>query len=130
LRFPCFPFFIWVFRMTPQEFNALHILHVSGVLILLSFTFLAFAGAPETKRRVLMMAGLGSLLVLLTGVRMWQAQFNLALAGWIVVKLVCWLAVSAFGGLAYRRRAQAGLFAVLTLVFAVLAVVMVYLKPF
>ena len=116
--------------MTPQEFNALHILHVSGVLILLCFTFLAFAAAPETKRRVLMMAGLGSLLVLLTGIRMWQAQFTFVLAGWIVVKLVCWLAVSAFGGLAYRRREQAGLFAVLTLIFAVLAVVMVYLKPF
>jgi hypothetical protein len=116
--------------MTPQEFNALHILHVTGVLILLSFTFLAFAGAPETKRRVLSMAGLGSLLVLLTGIRMWQSQFNFVLAGWIVVKLICWLAVSAFGGLGYRRRDQAGLFASLSLIFAVLAVVMVYLKPF
>ena len=116
--------------MSSPEFTLLHIIHVASAMMLVAFTFLAFAAAPETKRRVLTMAGLGSLLVLLTGIRMWQAQFTFVLAGWIVVKLVSWLAVSAFGGMAYKRREKAGLFAVLTLVFAVLAVVMVYLKPF
>jgi hypothetical protein len=116
--------------MSPNEFNLLHILHVSGVLILISFTFLAFAGAPETRRRVVSAAGLGSLLVLATGFRMWQAQFSFALAGWVLVKIVCWLAVSAFAGLGYRRRAKAGLFAVLSILLAVTAVTMAYLKPF
>jgi hypothetical protein len=116
--------------MSPQEFNALHIVHVSGVLLLLSATFLAFAAAPETKRRVLSWAGLGSLIVLLTGLRMWQAQFNFVVAGWVLVKVLCWLGVSAFAGLGYRRREKAGIFAVVCLLLAVLAVAMAYTKPF
>ena len=116
--------------MSPREFNALHVLHVSGVLILLSFTFLAFAAAPESRKRVLAIAGLGSLLVLLTGFRMWQAQFNFVIAGWILVKIVCWLGVSALGGLGYRRRDKAGLLAFLALLLAIAAVAMAYVKPF
>jgi len=116
--------------MSPREFNALHVVHVSGVLILLSFTFLAFAASPESKRRVLTLAGLGSLLVLVTGLRMWQAQFNFVMAGWILVKILCWLGVSALGGLGYRLREKAGLFALLALVLAIAAVAMAYVKPF
>jgi len=33
-------------------------------------------------------------------------------------------------GMAYRKRAQAGFFMTLTFAFAILAVVMVYTKPF
>jgi hypothetical protein len=69
------------------------------------------------------------LLVLLTGVRMWQGVYGFA-GGWAVVKLVCWLGISAFGGLAYRRRAKAGLWMFLTLLLALIALVMVYVKPF
>lgn len=117
-------------KMSPREFNALHVVHVSGVLILLSFTFLAFAASPESKRRVLTIAGLGSLLVLITGLRMWQAQFNFVVAGWILVKILCWLGVSALSGLGYRLREKAGLFALLALVLAIAAVAMAYVKPF
>ena len=116
--------------MSPQEFNALHISHVSSVLLLIGLTFYAFAGSPETRKRVLMYSGIASLLVFLTGLRMWQAQFGFVMAGWIFVKLACWLGISAFSGLAYRRREKAGLFAVLTILLAVVAVAMAYAKPF
>ena len=116
--------------MTPQEFNALHIVHVVAVLLLIGVTFFAFGGPPETKKRTAIWAGIASLLVLLTGLRMWQAELNFVLAGWIVVKSVCWLAISAFSGLAYRRRQFAGWLAVTTVVLAAIAVAMVYIKPF
>jgi hypothetical protein len=78
---------------------------------------------------VLMWSGIAALLVLLTGVRMWQALYGFH-GAWAVVKLVCWLGLSGIGGMAYRRREKAGLFMIVTLILAVVAVVMVYVKPF
>ena len=116
--------------MNPSEFNILHIFHLSSVLILIGLTFYAFAGAPETRKRVLMLAGIASLLVLGSGFRMWQAQFGFVLAGWILVKFLCWLGISAFSALAYRRRDKTVLFAIVTVVLAVIAVTMAITKPF
>src|SRR5580692_10464508 len=101
--------------MNPQELNMLHIMHVLAVLGLTGATFYAFAGAPESRKRVLMWSGLTSLLVLLTGVRMWQAEYHFH-GGWVMVKLVCWLGLSAISGIAYRQRGAAGLLMFITLV--------------
>jgi len=116
--------------MSSQEFNALHIIHVAAALMLMGYTFFAFAAPPERKRHVLTMTGIAALLMALTGLRMWQSQFNFVFAGWVIVKIVCWLGIAAIGGVAFRRREQASLLAALTLIFAVLAVTMAYLKPF
>ena len=116
--------------MSPHELKALHTVHVTGVLVLLGYTFFAFAGAPETRKRVLMIAGIASLLVLLTGIRMWQGLLGFQALGWVVVKLLCWLGLSALGGVAYRKRDQANALMVVALVLAVAAVTMVYVRPF
>jgi cytochrome b subunit of formate dehydrogenase len=99
-------------------------------MLLIGTTFYAFAGAPETKKRIAMYSGMAALLIVLTGVRMWQAQFGFALAGWIVLKLICWLGISAMSGLAYRRREQVRLWITLTCLFSAVAVIMAYVKPF
>jgi hypothetical protein len=112
------------------EFNILHVIHVVAALALFGATFYAFAGRPETRRRVLVYSGAASLVVLLAGLRMWQVQFSFAAAGWIFVKLICWLGVSSLTGLAYRRREKAGLFAVLAILLGAIAVVMAFYKPF
>ncbi len=116
--------------MSPHELNALHIVHVGSVLAMLAFAFYGFAGAPETRKRVLAASGIAALLVLLTGFRMWQGLYGLTGLGWIYVKLVCWLGLAALAGIGYRRREQAGLFMAILLVLAVTAVAMVYVKPF
>ena len=116
--------------MNPHELIALRILHLTGVLVLLGFTFFAFAGPAETRKRVLMITGISSLLVLLTGVRLWQGEFSFHLFGWIVVKLVCWLGLSAISGIAYRKREHVNTLMVITLLVAILAVVMAFAKPF
>ncbi|MGD1032210.1 MAG: hypothetical protein ABSA05_13830 [Opitutaceae bacterium] len=116
--------------MSSAEFNFLHIFHVSSVLLLIGATFYAFAAPPETKTKVAMYSGIAALLVLLSGFRMWQVQFGMAMAGWIAVKFVCWLAIASFSALAYRRRDKAALWITLTAVLAIIAITMAYVKPF
>lgn len=116
--------------MSPYENNALHLIHVLGVLVLAAYTFYAFAAAAETRKRVMMITGIATLLVVLTGIRMWQGLYSFEMLGWIWVKIVCWLGLSALTGIAYRRREKAGMLIGVTLALATVAVAMVYLKPF
>ncbi|MCR6657241.1 MAG: hypothetical protein NVV63_15850 [Opitutus sp.] len=115
--------------MSSAEYNALHILHVLSVLVMGATVFYAAAGAPETRKKALMWSGIAGVLALLAGVRMWQALYQFS-GGWAVVKLVCWLGLSAFVGLAYKRREKARLWIGLTVVLAAVAVTMVYTRPF
>ena len=92
--------------------------------------FRAFAAAPETRKPVMIVTGVAALVILATGVRMWQEVFGFAPAGWLIVKFVCWLGLSALAGIGYRRREQAGLLAKVAIILVVIAVAMVYVKPF
>lgn len=106
-----------------------YILHVSSVLVLTAYTFYAFAAPLETRKRVLMIAGIASLLALVGGFGL-QAKLNYGFPGWIIVKLVCWLGISALAGVGYRRRGAVGTLALVTIALLIVAVVMVYVKPF
>jgi uncharacterized membrane protein SirB2 len=112
------------------EFNLLHVIHVAAALMLVGYTFYAFAADPAKRKSVLALSGAAALLMLLTGVRMWQAQFGFVLAGWIIVKIVCWIGLAALAGIGFRRRAHAGTLALVAIVLATVAVVMAYVKPF
>jgi ABC-type transport system involved in cytochrome c biogenesis permease subunit len=116
--------------MTPTELDILHLLHVAGALVLMGYTFYALAAPPETRQKTLIWTGSAALVMLLTGLRMWQAVYGFAPAGWLVVKIVCWLGLSALAAVAYRKRQQAGMLTWIALALAVTAVAMVYLKPF
>ena len=50
--------------MSPTTY---HILHVSSLLVLFGYTFYAFAAPAETRKRVLVITGIASLLVLIGG---------------------------------------------------------------
>lgn len=115
--------------MSPQENNALHILHVFSAIGLVASVFYAAAAAPETKKSLMRWSGIISLIVVITGARMWQGLYQFQ-GVWPIVKIVCWLAVSAFAGIAYKRREKAGLWIMLSLAFAAIALVMVYIRPF
>ena len=115
--------------MNPFENQILHVLHVVGLLVLTAYTFFAFAGPADTRKRVLMITGIATLLVLLTGIRMWQGVYAFRPLLWIVVKLICWLGFSALAGTAYRKREKANLLMTIGLLLLVIAVSMVYLQP-
>jgi hypothetical protein len=112
-----------------NETIALHMVHVAAALVLVGYTFYAFAAAPETRKRVMLWTGAASLVMLVTGIRMWE-EHGFDPVGWLLVKIVCWLGLSALAGIGYRRRDKAGLLAAVAILLAVTAVIMVYLKPF
>ncbi|MFH1500020.1 MAG: hypothetical protein ABII82_19595 [Verrucomicrobiota bacterium] len=115
--------------MNPAEYNALHVIHVFAAIVMVATVFLATAGSVESKKKVMMWSGIATLLVLLTGIRMWQAIYSFA-GIWPIVKIVCWLGLSAFAGIAYRKREKAGLWINLSLALTAIALVMVYVRPF
>ena len=49
---------------------------------------------------------------------------------WLVVKLLCWLTFSALAGFAYRKAHLRGLLSFIGLVVLLIALTMVYTKPF
>ncbi len=115
--------------MQPHELDLLHIVHVFGVLALFGTVFYACGAPQETRKRALMNSGLAALIVLATGLRLWQGLYGFAFLGWIVVKIVCWVGLAALVGVAYRRRERARLIVTAALLLALVALLMVYLKP-
>jgi hypothetical protein len=59
-----------------------------------------------------------------------QAKLAIGWPGWIFVKMVCWLGLSALAGIGYRRRGAAGTLAVVAILLSFVAVLMVYTRPF
>src|SRR4051812_35236890 len=108
-----------------------HLLHLFSLFVLTAHTYMAFANpAPENRKRTLMITGIAGLLVLVSGFGLMARLYNNHLAGWMVVKLVCWLGLMALGGLAYRKAHLRGLLSFIGLTLILVALVMVYLKPF
>ena len=116
--------------MNPYELRALHVAHVAAALVLVGYTFYALAAPPEARKRVLIWTGSAAIVMLLSGLRMWQGIYGMAPAGWLFVKMLCWLGLAALAGIAFRKREKAGLFAWLAIIFAVTAVTMAYVQPF
>jgi uncharacterized membrane protein SirB2 len=107
-----------------------HILHVFSLLVLTAHTYMAFANpAPENRKRTLMITGIASLLMLVSGFGLMAKLYNNQFLGWMGVKVVCWLGFSAFAGIVYRKTHLRGLFSFLGLVLLLVALLMVYLKP-
>lgn len=115
--------------MQPHELALLLIVHVFAVLALFGCTFYAFGAPSETRKWALVNSGTAALIVLLTGIRLWQGELGFAFHGWIVVKIVCWLGLAALTGIGYRRRAKARLLMVSALILVLVALAMVYVRP-
>ncbi|MBL9188853.1 MAG: hypothetical protein JNK23_15325 [Opitutaceae bacterium] len=112
--------------MSPVVYQVLHLV---SILVLTGFTFYAFAAPPETRKRVLMLTGIASLLAFVAGFAL-LAKFKLGWPGWVFVKMACWLALSALAGFGYRKRESVGALSFIATLAIILAVVMVYTRPF
>lgn len=102
-----------------------YILHVGALFVLAGYTFYAFSAPPETKKRVMIITGVASLLALVGGFGL-QAKLNYGFPVWMIVKIVCWLGLSALAGMAYRKRDKAGLLMTVAIALIVVSLVMVY----
>ena len=107
-----------------------HLLHVGGVILLAAFTFQAFAApVAATKKRVMMLTGILSVVVLVGGFGL-LAKLDLGFPGWVIGKLVCWLGLSAMAGMAYRKPGSVGMLSLVTSALILAAVYLVYFRPF
>jgi hypothetical protein len=109
--------------------NVYHLLHVGGAILMTAYVFRAFAAPPETRKNNLAISGFLSLIVLVAGFGL-LTKLDLEFPGWAIVKLGCWLGLSALGGLGYRMPALRGLLTLIAAALVVLAVYMVYYRPF
>ena len=106
------------------------ILHVFSLLVLTAHTFMAFANpVRENRRQTLIITGIASLLMLVSGFGMVARMYQGHIFGWMVVKMVCWLIFSSLTGFVYRRPERRGKLAVFGLTLLLVALAMVYLKP-
>ncbi len=107
-----------------------YILHLTSLLALTGGIFYGFAGAPGTRKTVLIVTGIASILMLVSGfgllAKLHSNQFHL----WVIVKLVAWLGLSALAGIGYRKRDQAGLFMGIIGLLLFVALLMVYYVRF
>jgi uncharacterized membrane protein SirB2 len=107
------------------------ILHVFALLVLTAWTFAAFANpVPENRRRTLFVTGIAALLMLVSGFGLLHRLYDNHFYGWVIVKMVCWLVFSALAGIAYRRPQLRGPLAFIGFTALLIALVMVYAKPF
>lgn len=108
-----------------------YILHVFSLIVLTAHTFMALANpAPENRKRTMMITGIATLLLLISGFGLLAKVHGNQFHGWVIVKLVCWLGFSALAGLAYRKAHLRGTLSFIGLSLVLVALVMVYLKPF
>ena len=101
------------------------------VMLLNGVIFATFASPnPEFRRSVLLRYGSLSLLVFLSGFCV-MGMLGLGFPGWALVKVLCWLVLSALPGLAFRMTgAQRRVLSIVAVGGIVLAVAMVTYRPF
>ncbi len=113
-----------------MSLNFLHILHIVSAIFLVAVNFWAFASLkPEQKRPIMKWSGIASLGVFLSGFAM-QGMLHLGFPGWLVIKILCWLLLSAVAGAAYRHPENIRVYIRATFVLVLTAVTMAYLRPF
>jgi hypothetical protein len=115
------------FIMSPTVY---HIVHLVSLFVLFGYTFYAFAAPAEARKKVLMITGIASVLVLISGFGLMSKVYQNHFYAWMIVKLVAWLGISALAGLGFRRRGSVGVFAIVAVTLALAAVIAVYVKPF
>ncbi|MSU46869.1 MAG: hypothetical protein EXS42_07065 [Lacunisphaera sp.] len=108
-----------------------HILHLLSLIVLTAHTFMAFANpAPENRPRTLLVAGIAAVLMFVSGYGMLHLLNIPFSTGWVLVKFVCWLGLSGLSGMAYRKAHLRGMLSLIALGLIVVALFMVYLRPF
>lgn len=107
------------------------VLHVVAAIVLVGMTFSAFANpAPERRKFVMMVGGIASLVMVVAGFGL-HAKLQIdGFPGWLIVKVVAWLVLSAVSGIAFRKHTMIGLLSVISMACVIAAVYCAYFKPF
>ncbi|HEX2861863.1 MAG TPA: SirB2 family protein [Lacunisphaera sp.] len=104
-----------------------YLLHLFSLFVLTAHTFMAFASPdPANRKRTLMITGIATLLVLVSGFGLLAKLHNNQFHLWVIVKLGCWLGLSALAGMVYRRPHLRSVLASVALGLILVALFMVY----
>jgi Ni,Fe-hydrogenase I cytochrome b subunit len=109
--------------MSPYIYS---IIHIFSLLVLTGYAFYAFGAPAEAKKKVMMITGIASLLMLVSGFGLISKVYQNQFAAWMVVKLVCWLGLSALAGIGFRKRDKPCVFIAIILVLVLVAIITVY----
>ncbi len=105
-----------------------YLLHLFSLFVLTAHTFMAFANPdPANRKRTMMITGIATLLVLVSGFGLLAKLHANQFHGWVIVKLVCWLVLSGLAGAVYRRPHLRGKLATVALSVILVALFMVYI---
>ncbi len=106
------------------------LLHIFSLLVLTAHTFMAFANPdPINRKRTLIITGVASLLMLVSGYGMLHLEQIPYKADWVMVKFVCWLGLSSLAGITYRRAHLRGMLSLIALLLLLTAAYMVTFRP-
>lgn len=105
------------------------LLHLFSLFVLTAHTFMAFGNPdPVNRKQTMMITGIASLLVFVSGfglmAKLHPTEYS---SGWFIVKLFCWLGLSALGGVVYRRPHLRKALATTALGLILVALFMVYI---
>lgn len=104
-----------------------YLLHIFSLFVLTAHTFMAFANPdPANRKQTLIITGVASLLVLVSGFGLLAKLHGNQFQGWVIVKLGCWLLLSGLAGIAYRRPQLRNALAASALGLILVALFMVY----
>ncbi len=84
---------------------------------------------PENRRKMLMFSGIASLGAFVSGFGM-QGMLHMGFPLWLLVKICCWLFLSAIVGVFFRSPEKRVVLMQISTAVVVIALTMVYLKPF
>ena len=105
-----------------------YLLHLFSLFVLTAHTFMAFGNPdPANRKQTMMITGIATLLVLVSGFGLLAKLHANQFSGWVIVKLVCWLGLSALAGIVYRRPQLRGILAAVALSLILVALFMVYI---
>lgn len=105
-----------------------YLLHLFSLFVLTAHTFMAFANPdPANRKQTMIITGIATLLVLVSGFGLLAKLHANQFEAWVIVKLVCWLGLSALAGIAYRRPHLRSVLAVIALGLILVALFMVYI---
>ena len=113
-----------------MSYSFYHILHIFCLFFLVAITFAAILNPEDNSRKkTLMLSGIASLIIFVSGFGL-VAKAGTGFPFWLIVKMICWLAISSIAGIAYKKKELSQFLKTSLFVLVGLAIIMVSLKPF
>ena len=107
-----------------------HVIHVVSIILMTGYIFRAFTNPAPSEKKINMIATHTLAMLALIGGFGLLAKLKYGFPGWVIVKVLCWIGLVALASMVYKKKHLTGLFSLITIVIVIIAVIMVYVRPF